>query len=76
MTKDEIIEIAKQAGLTSVDKKSPYLRDCLERFAKLVAEKERKWVELTDEEIQYCENLRNPEAIVEEVEAKLKEKNT
>jgi hypothetical protein len=39
MTKDEIIEIAKQAGLTSVDKKSPYLRDCLERFAKLVAAK-------------------------------------
>ena len=36
----------------------------------------REWVGLTDEEIQYCENLRNPEAIVEEVEAKLKEKNT
>jgi hypothetical protein len=42
MTQDEIIEIAKQAGLTSVDKKSPYLRDCLERFAKLVAAKERE----------------------------------
>jgi hypothetical protein len=42
MTKDEIIEIAKQAGLTSVDKKSPYLRDCLERFAALVAAKERE----------------------------------
>jgi hypothetical protein len=37
---------------------------------------QRPWVGLTDEEIQYCENLRNPEAIVEEVEAKLKEKNT
>ena len=36
---------------------------------------QRTWVGLTDEEIQYCENLRNPEAIVEEVEAKLKEKN-
>jgi hypothetical protein len=35
----------------------------------------RPWVGLTDEEIQYCENLRNPEAIAEEVEAKLKEKN-
>ena len=41
MTQDEIIEMARQAGLTSVDKKSQYLRDCLERFAKLVAEKER-----------------------------------
>jgi hypothetical protein len=39
MTQDEIIEMAKEAGLTSVDKKSQYLRDCLERFAKLVAEK-------------------------------------
>ena len=42
MTQDEIIEMAKQAGLTSIDKKSPYLRDCLERFAKLVAAKERE----------------------------------
>ena len=38
MTQDEIIEMAKQADLTSVDKKSQYLRDCLERFAKLVAQ--------------------------------------
>ena len=42
MTKDEIIEMARQAGLTSVDKKSQYLRDCLERFAKLVAQHERE----------------------------------
>jgi len=42
----------------------------------LYAHTKREWVGLTDEEIQYCENLRNPEAIVEEVEAKLKEKNT
>jgi hypothetical protein len=41
----------------------------------LYAHTKREWVGLTDEEIQYCENLRNPEAIVEEVEAKLKEKN-
>ena len=41
MTQDEIIELAKQAGLTSVDKKSQYLRDSLERFAKLVAQHER-----------------------------------
>ena len=36
----------------------------------------RQWVGLTDEEIQYCVELKNPEAIAEEVEAKLKEKNT
>ena len=49
MTQDEIIEMAKQAGLTSVDKKSQYLRDCLERFAKLVAQHERE---------KFCEVLR------------------
>ena len=36
----------------------------------------REFVGLTDEEIQYCVELKNPEAIAEEVEAKLKEKNT
>ena len=35
----------------------------------------RTWVGLTDEEIQYCVELKNPEAIAEEVEAKLKEQN-
>ena len=39
-------------------------------------EPQRTWVGLTDEEIQYCVELKNPEAIAEEVEAKLKEKNT
>ena len=34
------------------------------------------WVGLTDEEFQYCVELKNPESIAEEVEAKLKEKNT
>ena len=37
---------------------------------------QRTWVGLTDEEIQYCVELKNPEAIAEEIEAKLKEKNT
>jgi len=36
---------------------------------------QREWVGLTDEEIDYCVKLKNPEAIAEEVEAKLKEKN-
>jgi len=35
----------------------------------------REWAGLTDEEIDYCVKLKNPEAIVEEVEAKLKQKN-
>jgi len=83
MTKDEVIELAVFSGFFVKDNEaySPSTQEdheltpYLERFAKLVAEKERKWVWLTDEEIQYCENLRNPEAIVEEVEAKLKQKN-
>ena len=36
---------------------------------------QRTWVGLTDEEFQYCVELKNPESIAEEVEAKLKEKN-
>jgi hypothetical protein len=36
----------------------------------------REWVGLTDEEIEKCIALANPIAICEEVEAKLKEKNT
>jgi hypothetical protein len=36
----------------------------------------REWQGLTDEEFQYCVELKNPESIAEEVEAKLKEKNT
>ena len=37
---------------------------------------QRTWVGLTEEEFQYCVELKNSEAIVEEVEAKLKELNT
>ncbi|WP_445779394.1 hypothetical protein [Shewanella sp.] len=39
-------------------------------------ESQRQWVGLTDEEIEKCIALANPVAIFEEVEAKLKEKNT
>ena len=42
MTREDIIAMAKKAGLTSVDKKSQYLRDCLEHFANLVAQHERE----------------------------------
>ena len=37
---------------------------------------QRTWVGLTDDEIDECIALANPTAIAEEVEAKLKEKNT
>jgi hypothetical protein len=37
---------------------------------------QRTWVGLTDEEFEYCVALKNPLAVAEEVEAKLKEKNT
>jgi hypothetical protein len=36
----------------------------------------REWVGLTDEEVEKCIALANPIAIFEEVEAKLKAKNT
>jgi hypothetical protein len=39
-------------------------------------ESKRGWVGLTDDEFKYCVELKNLEAIVLEVEAKLKEKNT
>jgi hypothetical protein len=39
-------------------------------------ESQRQWVGLTDEEIEKCIALANPIAIFEEVEAKLKEKDT
>ena len=45
----------------------PVLREAIER---------PEWVGLTDEEIDKCIALANPIAICEEVEAKLKEKNT
>ena len=45
-------------------------------FRAQLEQPQRTWVGLTDEEIQYCVELKNPEAIAEEVEAKLKEKNT
>lgn len=37
---------------------------------------QRTWVGLTDEEFDKCIALANPTAIAEEVEAKLKKKNT
>lgn len=59
MTHDEIIEMAVHSGFFVKDNEaySPSTQEdyeltpCLERFAKLVAEKERTWAGLTDAEI-------------------------
>ena len=45
-------------------------------LALYVEPQKREWVGLTDEEIEKCIALANPIAIFEEVEAKLKAKNT
>ena len=50
------------------------LKNALE-MANRALDAQRTWVGLTDEEIDYCVKLKNPEAIVEEVEAKLRQKN-
>jgi hypothetical protein len=55
------------------------LNDLLKMLTMPKVTKEPRWKEwrgLTNEEFQYCVELKNLEAIVEEVEAKLKQKNT
>lgn len=77
MTQDEIIEMAKQAGC------GPTLlnhwRFQLEAFAKLIAEKERTWAGLTDEEVDKIlsvyEQDYNWTSFSKAIEAKLKDKN-
>jgi len=91
MTRDDIIRLAREAGLMGpYSEKWPYIEDeevteFAERFAALVAAaSKREWVGLTDEEFNDClvggdpcENLAEPEAwaVMKEVEAKLREKN-
>jgi hypothetical protein len=85
MTKKEIIEMARKAGLVSPYKKyKDWIEagpsgDELKAFAKLVAEKslQRTWVGLTDEEmIALSEMQLGSWDLILEVEAKLKERNT
>jgi len=87
MTQDEIIELAVFSGFFVKDNEaySPSTQEdheltpCLERFAKLVAEKERKWVGLTDDEqrnIAYSDiNCWDWGELMDATEAKLKQKN-
>jgi len=81
MTQDEIIEMAKQAG-AMFDHMTWVERDLLpvfERFAKLVAEKERTWVGLTDDEIDKKLKIYEQDydwiSFAKAIEAKLKQKN-
>jgi hypothetical protein len=42
MNRDKVLAMAKEAGLTSIDKKSAYLQDCLDRLVHTVIESERE----------------------------------
>jgi hypothetical protein len=77
MTKDQIIRLAKEAGIRDCTCDGDF--GCIERFASLVAE--REWVGLTDEEIDQGQKeswvtKQAWESAVWWAEAKLKEKNT
>jgi len=92
MTRDDIIRLAREAGAgepESLYGRTDYVVMTwfeLERFAALVAAAtKREWVGLTDDEFNDCfvkgdpcENLADPEAwaVMKEVEAKLREKNS
>ena len=78
MTKDEIIEMARQAGIMSEVLQLGRNLELLEAFAKLVAEKspQRTWVGLTDEDEIDWEDGGNLKDLVKAIETKLKEKNT
>ena len=72
MTKEEIIEIAKQAGL---DPDLWNYTDAFETFAKLVAK--RTWVGLTaKEKHEFRYSHMTTADFIDAIEAKLKEKNT
>jgi hypothetical protein len=75
MTQDEISELARKAGLFGTFVK---YKNEIETFAKLVVEKERKWVGLTDDEIYKITFVLEGEhwKKIRAIEARLKEKNT
>ena len=82
MTQDEIIELARQAGFERLGHTNDdwvcFLEE-IEAFVKLVAEKERTWVGLTDEEIEQLHTAwvlgGGFKQLCDAIEAKLKEKN-
>jgi hypothetical protein len=85
MTQNEIIEMAREAGVwTDADWVfADILNPKIEAFAKLVAAKamtQRTWVGLTDEEVmEVWEKIKDGDWAIDfydVIEAKLKEKNT
>jgi hypothetical protein len=74
MTQDEIIEMARRAGFHEYSFESQI--EQFNRFAKLVAERDREWVGLTDEENFEIQKVSTCyEQAIELTEAKLKDKN-
>jgi hypothetical protein len=78
MTRDELFEVADKVGLGFIRHASDKDIEKFETFAKLVAQHEREWVGLTDEEIdQICGDVGYGYIdLARAIEAKLKEKNT
>ena len=78
MTEREALMLALEALLHAYpeDEAHPKTLEAITAIKEALAQPQRTWVGLTDEEFQYCVELKNPESIAEEVEAKLKEKNT
>ena len=86
MTKDDIIRMAREAGLCDEegrDDSSVIIENHLKRFAELVATAEREWIGLTEDEV--AQAMYRADAIItgpmqfkfaKEIEAKLKERNT
>jgi hypothetical protein len=93
MTKEDIIRMAKEAGFyieddeaNTLSNKEDFkltehlkndLTEHLERFAKLVAEHERPWIRLTNDELTdlfYNENLGQQSAVGQAI-ALLRERN-
>jgi len=77
MTKEDIICMAKNSGLF-VELVLERDLDWLERFAKLVAQHEREWVELDDEDYIKAYELCDFDKVAafDFFESKLKEKNS
>ena len=72
--KRQVLELALEALETAeIDGNCEY--GATEIIRKALAQPERTWVGLTEKEFEYCCALKNPTAIAEEVEAKLKDKN-
>jgi hypothetical protein len=75
MTQDELIKRLETTcfGLDPIDPLRLLVDDVIAALAQL----QRTWVGLTDEEAQWLyDNCRTPSNLIDMVEAKLKEKNT